>query len=728
MTSTHPKPFADDPALRAIAPLILAAWDDAFLSPTELLEVRAAIEAAISLADTRAELLRRWMDPAAPPSADQLRELARAAAGTARDAELTPGLRELRRLFGLPIAPLATREPGTPPTIMTEAQIERLRVALDGAERSTRDAVRALLVEHPAFREPRPDDTHAYRERVLEQCRALSRLAVLQAQAARDVSEFSAAFETIALFDLSLVVKFGVQFGLFANAIQSLGTAQHHARLPAIRRCELLGCFAMTERAHGSNVRGLQTTAEYDPHTREFVIHTPSLAAGKEWIGGAALHAREAVVFAQLRTNGEDYGLHAFLVPVRAADGGALPGVRIEDCGHKMGLNGVDNGRIWFEHVRVPRAALLDRFGQVGEDGRYHSPIPSPSKRFFTMLGTLVGGRVNICGAGVAATKVGLTIALRYASLRTQFPDASGHEQPLLQYNTHRTRLLPALAYAYAFSFAQHALVARLAKAHSDDSAGARATEALAAGLKAVGTWRAIDTLQKCRECCGGQGYLTTNRLDALRTDADVFTTFEGDNTVLCQQLAKELLRGELALRSESPLRSLAAGLFSGADPVSARRTDDDALLDPEFHAAALHYRERTLLASLAQRVQRRVEDGADAQSAFEACQDHAVALAHARTECFVLEHFQAAARAEPLLSSLCELFALSCIIDDLAFFLAHGFVAERKARALRRAQRELCDRVAPLALSYADAFAIPALCLGPLADPDYLKRSGLAP
>jgi acyl-CoA oxidase len=309
--------------------------------------------------------------------------------------------------------------------------------------------------------------------------------------------------------------------------------------------------------------------------------------------------------------------------------------------------------------------------------------------------------------------------------LRTQFEDASGHERPLLGYLTHRLRLLPALAHAYGFSFAQHALVERLGRARSGNIADARAVEALAAGLKAIGTWRAIDTLQKCRECCGGQGYLTSNRLDALRTDADVFTTFEGDNTVLCQQLAKELLRGELALRPESPLRSLASGLFN--DSATAQRNDDDALLDPEFHQAALQFRERTLLASLAERVQRRTEQGVDGQRAFEDCQDHALALARARIECFVLEHFQAAARAEPLLSSLCQLFALSCMIDDLAFFVMHGSISEPKARALRKAQRELCDRIAPLALSYVEAFAIPALALGPLADPDYVRRSGLA-
>ena len=90
--------------------------------------------------------------------------------------------------------------------------------------------------------------------------------------------------------------------------------------------------------------------------------------------------------------------MHAFVVPIRE-DGEVLPGVRIEDCGRKLGLNGVDNGRIWFDGVRVPRTALLNQFADVTADGVYESPIENPNRRFFTMLGTLVQGRVCVGGA-----------------------------------------------------------------------------------------------------------------------------------------------------------------------------------------------------------------------------------------------------------------------------------------------------------------------------------------
>ena len=111
-------------------------------------------------------------------------------------------------------------------------------------------------------------------------------------------------------------------------------------------------------------------------------------------------------------------------MPLRDKKGKVLPGIRIEDCGKKLGLNGVDNGRIWFDNVRVPRENLLNRYADVSEAGEYTSAIENPDRRFFTMLGTLVQGRVCVGGAGINASKVALTIATRYADKRRQFGPA----------------------------------------------------------------------------------------------------------------------------------------------------------------------------------------------------------------------------------------------------------------------------------------------------------------
>src|SRR5690606_28756951 len=162
-----------------------------------------------------------------------------------------------------------------------------------------------------------------------------------------NMAGYFSVMETLSYHDLSTVIKFGVQFGLFGMSIYFLGTEKHHQKyLRSIGTLELPGCFAMTETGHGSNVKGIETTATYHVDSKTFTIHTPTPQARKEYIGNAAMHGKMATVFAKLILNGKDYGVNAFLVPLRDDAGQPLKGITIEDCGRKMGLNGVDNGII----------------------------------------------------------------------------------------------------------------------------------------------------------------------------------------------------------------------------------------------------------------------------------------------------------------------------------------------------------------------------------------------
>ncbi|MBC7403636.1 MAG: acyl-CoA dehydrogenase family protein, partial [Microbacteriaceae bacterium] len=252
-----------------------------------------------------------------------------------------------------------------------------------------------------------------------------------------------ASFEEVVTADPSLQIKSGVQWGLFGAAVLHLGTRRHHENLlPGIMSLEVPGAFAMTETGHGSDVAAIGTTATYDEAAQEFVIDTPFRAAWKDYLGNAALHGIAAVVFAQLITRGVSHGVHAFYVPIRD-ENGFLPGIGGEDDGLKGGLNGIDNGRLHFHGVRVPRENLLNRYGDVAEDGSYSSDIQSPGRRFFTMIGTLVQGRVSLDGASVVASKLALFIAITYASQRRQFTAADPmKEEVILDYQRHQRRLL----------------------------------------------------------------------------------------------------------------------------------------------------------------------------------------------------------------------------------------------------------------------------------------------
>jgi acyl-CoA oxidase len=160
-----------------------------------------------------------------------------------------------------------------------------------------------------------------------------------------------------------------------------------------LRNFHVLGCFALSEVAHASNVRGVETTAVYNPATQEFVINSPRDESGKFWIGAAGGSTTHAVVYAQVRgcaiyqaTNtlywmifalmqlidhrGKAHGLNAFIVQVRdehafeyrrnfgstaqlrsLVDGSFMPGVVCWDVGPKMGRNGVCNSSCTCLHL-----------------------------------------------------------------------------------------------------------------------------------------------------------------------------------------------------------------------------------------------------------------------------------------------------------------------------------------------------------------------------------------
>jgi acyl-CoA oxidase len=620
-------------------------------------------------------------------------------------------------------------------------ETDRLKRFLDGRWADAREQAREQLRRaefHPVY----GLDTEAYRQRVFEQAKELAltpgpKLGFPKKYGGgEDAGAYVTGFETLAFGDLSLLVKTGVQWGLFGGAVLHLGTEVHHERyLRSIISLELPGCFAMTETGHGSDVQSLRTTATYDAEEEVFVIDTPDEDARKDYIGNAARDGRMAVVFAQLITGGENHGVHAFLVPIRDDSGTPQPGVTIGDCGHKAGLIGVDNGRLTFDHVKVPRDSLLDRYGRVDATGTYTSEIENLTRRFFTMIGTLVQGRISVSGASVSASKTALTIAVRYALARRQFsPPESDDEVLLLDFKQHQRRLLPLLAKTYALHFAQEELVQHfhdIFSAESPPDDEKRRLESLAAGIKAASTWHATDTIQMCREACGGAGYLSINRLPQLKADTDVFTTFEGDNTVLLQLVAKGLLTnyrdefgsldtlGMVRFVADQVIervveRTAARKLIQALIDAVPGREEETDIRDRGYHLELFEWREAHVIEGVARRIKKGIDGGRDAFEVFNDSQDHVLLTARVHIERVILESFVAGidrcddpAIAE-LLGKVCDLYALSMIERDRGWFLEHGRLSAQRSKAIIAAVNDLCGELRAHAGLLVDAFGVP--------------------
>ncbi len=754
-----------DEHLTAFLPLVYVAWSDGILSETEMGRIREAVGEAEDLPAPAVRVLESWLRTDSPPSPEALAGLGRSIRTAARQASpeelrslvslgvaiaraeasdaggwaTAKGMRVLEgveRLLGV-LGGEAARDLAAPRPAAsavdesgatgTEAALERIMAGGEN-ERRLRSRVFEFLLDR-RVRVPDGLPTPEARERVLEAIQVLAaeglgkRALPREYGGAGDVSGSMILFETLAYGNLSVLIKFGVQFGLFGGSVHQLGTRRHHeAFLERIGSLELPGVFAMTERDHGSNVRAIGTRADYLRDSDEFMIHTPHPGARKDWLGNAALHGQMATVFAQLHVSGEEHGVHAFLVPIRTQGGQPLPGIQIEDCGEKVGLNGVDNGRLSFSRVRIPRLNLLDRFAEVTPEGEYRSAIASSGRRFFTMLGTLVGGRISIAAASVSAAKTGLAIAVRYSGRRRQFGPSGQAEVPILDYLTQQRALLPALATTYGLHFALRSLIADFSSAEGQ-SAQAR-VEVLAAGLKAYASRHAQETLQSCREALGGRGYLAANRLGVLREDTDIFTTFEGANVVLLQLVAKSLLSkyresvGDLRLWSMVKFLAERAGEEAvRLDPVRSRRTADEYLRDPETQLEALVLRESRLLHTAGRRLKHRIDEGMDSFHAMNECQDHLVHLARAHVERIVWESFREGvdrcteaegSGAGKLLGALRDLYALSRMERDRAWYLETGYMEATQTKSIRDLVNRLCRELRDEAPALVRGFGIP--------------------
>ncbi|MFT4214450.1 MAG: acyl-CoA dehydrogenase [Microbacterium sp.] len=609
-----------------------------------------------------------------------------------------------------------------------------------GTWADTRREVREII-KNPVFWRIDGQSLPEHRERVLNQLRLLvdhngSRRAFpTEYGGLNDNGANLAGFMELVLADPSLQIKSGVQWGLFGSAIYQLGTKKHwDAWLRDVIELELPGAFAMTETGHGSDVAVIGTTATYDPATEEFVIHTPFRGAWKDYLGNAALHGRAATVFAQLITDGVNYGVHCFFVPLRDENGAFLPGIGGEDDGVKGGLNGIDNGRLHFDHVRIPRFNLLNRYGDVAADGSYTSEIPSPGRRFFTMLGALVQGRVSLDGAATTGAALALHIALTYANQRRQFDSGAGTDEVvLLDYGKHQRRLLPLLAQNYAQFFANDELVRAfdgVFSGRNDTPEERENLETLAAALKPLSTWNALSTIQEAREACGGSGFLAENRLVGLHQDLDVYVTFEGDNNVLLQLVGKRLLgdfaqqfTGADATRLASFAAKQAAGkIFHGARLRQLGQSVAD--LGSTARSVELGLRTDQQHELLAGRVQQMVTDvagrlraaskasPAEAAEIFNANQTELIDAARAHGELLQWEAFTDGIAGiddegtAQVLTWLRDLFGLHLIEKHLAWYLINGRLSAQRAASVTKYIDRLCLRLRPHAQDLVEAYA----------------------
>eukprot|EP00762_Andalucia_godoyi_P003448 ANDGO_04294.mRNA.1 Acyl-coenzyme A oxidase len=538
--------------------------------------------------------------------------------------------------------------------------------------------------------------------------------------------------ETFAAQDLSAVSMATITLNLFGASVLFLGNEKHHSLiLDRVDNCDVLGAFAMSELNHGSDVSHCETTATFDASSDEWVIRTPHDGAQKYWIGISLLSANYLVVFARLVTNGADHGVHPFLVPIRDVVGGPLrPGVVVKSTGKKAGLDGIDNGRIFFDNYRIPRWYLLDKIGSVSRTGEYSSPYASENKRFAAIFAGLVVARFGVGSTAARVARAALDMALRYAHSRTQFSiEKAGAEVPLIAYGAHQQRLLSHLSSIVAVTVFANACKDPLLKGKADAFLGSKDLHLDACCLKAYGSWYAVWAVQECREACGGQGYLARNVLMSWRTDLEILQTLDGDNRVLCQQIVKILIE---KLGSKMAKKNLVASATEVLSNEFHARIGFFLSFDPEDLPSVctlFQAREDAVLYALVKEL--RNGGRGNPMHQFKVWNANIalverVAKAHAErriVESFVsgLHRMRGQPHLYGALRNLCILFVLTRVSED-GWFVASGCVKKSKFLDIPSETDALCQKIAPYTHAIIESFRTPDFIFKDTIADDWLR------
>uniref|UniRef100_A0A8C7Q6Q7 Acyl-coenzyme A oxidase n=1 Tax=Oncorhynchus mykiss TaxID=8022 RepID=A0A8C7Q6Q7_ONCMY len=509
----------------------------------------------------------------------------------------------------------------------------------------------------------------------------------------------------------------GLHFVMFLPTLYTQCNKQQLKKwVPLAESFKALGTYAQTELGHGTHLRGLETTATYDPATQEFVMNSPTITSIKWWPGGLGKTSNHAIVLAQLHTQGKCHGLQAFIVPLRSMNTHIpLPGVVVGDIGPKFGFDEVDNGYLKLENVRIPRDHMLMKYAKVEADGTYVKP---PSAKL--TYGTMVFIRSMIVGEAGHALAKSCTIAIRYSSVRHQSEIRPGEPEPqIMDYQTQQYKLFPLLATAYAYKFVGQYMNQVYLRITGDISQGDFSElpelHAMSAGLKAFTTWTASAGIEVCRMACGGHGYSRCSALPDIYVNFVPTCTYEGENTVMMLQTARFLIKSYRQASAGHQLSGIVSYLNESEcrlqpQSVSSRPTVVN-VNDLASLVEAYKLRAAKLVEMAAKSIQQELQKRVSQEDAWNNSAIDLVRASDAHCHYVVVKLFAAKlgeigdTGVHSVLSTLALLYALQGIQQHSGDFLQTGLLSVPQLSQVSQRLKELLAQLRPNAVALVDAF-----------------------
>ncbi|KIY00219.1 uncharacterized protein Z520_03904 [Fonsecaea multimorphosa CBS 102226] len=585
----------------------------------------------------------------------------------------------------------ATTPPSTTPLANFLWGEERLR---------RRCEILAAVTKNPVFTQPK--NPHALSRRDLWVLRLQQGVELLELKFRLGWSNQQFVDATKIAGDL---LSIGVNFRIFIRNLEAQMSPEQKAYwIPKAERFEISGCYAQTELGHGSNVRGIETTATFDPVTDEIVVNSPTLSSHKYWIGSLGVVATHALVIARLIVRGKDLGNHVFLVQVRDLDTHELmPNVRIYEQGEKgMGtFASMDNGVMAFADCRIPRANMLAGMVSLDKDGTYHAA--RNTKHAYTSMVIIRGLMSEELGIEVAKAVV---IALKYVQFRRQFNPKDGLERKVVEYASVQNRLFPALARAVAMMLLGREMRARI------DNIVNESIEDLhlqTVGAKIWASEHGVRDVEVARLSCGGHGNMAATGLGSLYAQLSPSRTYEGETYVLSQQIGNAVVKhwknkSEHSINALSYLARLRDG---GRMSQTARINRADDWFSAEVQENFLEHR----AAVLARRHIADVAGGKDTSyDVFELTMAHADLTYWRGLQAQVK---QTGKDDRAAMEALANVFALNAMVEGLAAFAGEAYLSATQVASLRAAYQDAIAKFASHADTLVAAFGFTEFELG---------------
>ncbi|KAK5110250.1 hypothetical protein LTR62_006103 [Meristemomyces frigidus] len=533
-----------------------------------------------------------------------------------------------------------------------------------------------------------------------------------------------------------------VHYAMFVVTIQEQGSEEQKAYwMPKIDAMDVIGCYAQTELGHGSNVKGLECEARWDPKTKEFVLHSPYISSSKWWNGTMGRTANHAIVVAQLKvpktadaTEFVNYGPHPFVVQIRdLKTHEPLEGIAVGDIGPKYGYASMDNGYMLFDHFRIPHSAMLSNYSRIDPNTCTYSKPANPA----VVYGSLTAVRASIIMHARLIIARAVTIGVRYTCVRRQFQDRdtkdkTSPELSVLDYPTVQIRILPLLATAFALHYTGDAMQKLYERTRAQITTGdfskLAVLHAQSSGLKSLCTELAANSIETCRRAMGGHGFGGGSGFIQLNNDYLSKPTVEGDNWMITQQTASYMIKrmaaavaskgkaeDELEQSCRDWLHDVGVNGDSGGKLSPLPILANDEAIVHAFQRRSRHLTHRAYLA-------REVE-----KQGWNSMQIQLRAISHAESEAILVTNFHLALKPaphqdqapEPLsptlrshLTTLFRLFALHTMDHSARDFFKAAAVSDSDLDQLPAKIQDLMTQIRPHAVRLVDSWKIPDFLL----------------